>query len=226
MSSLEHLADPPRDELRLWGSSPRVRVRGRPGAAPAAARRVVRRHRHAAALAETPEPVQSGWFAVLECVDAGEATYERLAYEAAQRALDKQERLLEELRSRTGLLLAAASLAASFLGREAFDRDPKRGLALLAVVTFLLAVGASVYILLPKRDKFVFALVGAGLYEGLYAVRQDLGEVYRRLAYDLDRFWDDNDAELQKLFTSFRVAAAALSAEILVLIAMVSDNLF
>jgi hypothetical protein len=125
-----------------------------------------------------------------------------------------------------GLLLAAASLAVSFLGREAFDRDPKRGLALHAVVTFVLAVGASVYILLPKRDKFVFALVGAGLYEGLYAVRQDLGEVYRRLAYDLDRFWDDNDAELQKLFASFRVAAAALSAEILVLIAMVSDNLF
>jgi hypothetical protein len=114
--------------------------------------------------------------------DPGEAMYERLAYEAAQRALDKQERLLEELRSRTGLLLAAASLAASFLGREAFAEDPKRGLAVLAVVAFLLAVAASVYILLPKRDKFVFALVGAGLYEGLYGVRHDLAEVYRRLA--------------------------------------------
>lgn len=159
-------------------------------------------------------------------MEAGEATYERLAYEAAQRALDKQERLLEELRSRTGLLLAAASVAASFLGREAFARDPKRGLALLAVLAFLLAVAASVYILLPKRNKFIFALVGAGLYEGLYAVREDLAEVYRRLAYDLDRFWDDNDAEMQRLFRSFRVAAAALSAEILVLIAMVSDNLF
>jgi hypothetical protein len=152
--------------------------------------------------------------------------YERLAYEAAQRALDKQERLLEELRSRTGLLLAAASLVASFLGREAFAQNPKRGLALLAVLAFLLAVGASVYILMPKRNKFVFALVGAGLYEGLYAVRDDIAEVYRRLAYDLDRFWDDNDAELQKLFKSFRLAAGALSAEVLVLIAMVSDNLF
>jgi hypothetical protein len=50
--------------------------------------------------------------------------------------------------------------------------------------------------------------------------------VFRRLAYDLDRFWDDNDAELQKLFNAFRVAAGGLSAEILVLIAMVSDNLF
>jgi hypothetical protein len=57
-------------------------------------------------------------------VEAGEHTYERLAFEAAQRALDKQERLLEELRSRTGLLLAVASLAASFLGREAFSGNP------------------------------------------------------------------------------------------------------
>lgn len=152
--------------------------------------------------------------------------YERLAYEAALRALDKQERLIEELRSRTGLLLAAASLAASFLGREAFAGHPKRGRAILALVAFLLAVGASVYVLLPKTGKFIFAMVGAGLYEGLYELRDDLGEVYRRLAYDLDRFWDDNDVELQKLFRAFRLAALGLSAEIVLLIAMVSDTLF
>jgi hypothetical protein len=155
-----------------------------------------------------------------------EPLYERLAYEAALRALDKQERLIDELRSRTGLLLAAASLAASFLGREAFAGHPKRGLALLALVAFLLAVGASVYVLLPKTGKFVFAMVGAGLYEGLYEIRDDLGEVYRHLAYDLDRFWDDNDVELQKLFRGFRFAAVGLSAEIVILIAMVSDTLF
>ena len=152
--------------------------------------------------------------------------YERLAYEAALRALDKQERLIDELRSRTGLLLAAASLAASFLGREAFAGQPKRGLAILALVAFLLAVGASVYVLLPKTGKFIFAMVGAGLYEGLYELRDNLGEVYRRLAYDLDRFWDDNDVELQKLFRAFRLAALGLSAEIVILIAMVSDTLF
>jgi hypothetical protein len=122
--------------------------------------------------------------------------------------------------------LAAASLAASFLGREAFADHPRRGFAVLALAAFLAAVGASVYILLPRTDKFVFALVGAGLYEGLYEVRTDLAEVYRRLAYDLDRFWDANDVELQKLFRAFRVGAAGLSAEIVVLIAMVSDNLF
>jgi hypothetical protein len=157
---------------------------------------------------------------------ANEPVYERLAYEAALRALDKQERLIDELRNRTGLLLAAASLAASFLGREAFAGHPNRALAILALVAFLLAVGASVYVLLPKTGKFVFAMVGAGLYEGLYELKDDLGQVYRRLTYDLDRFWDDNDVELQKLFRAFRLAAVGLSAEIVILIAMVSDTLF
>lgn len=124
------------------------------------------------------------------------------------------------------LLLAAASLAASFLGREAFVDNPKRGFAILALIAFLVAVSASVYVLTPKSNKFVFALVGSGLYEGLYEVKDDLAEVYRRLAYDLDRFWDRNDDELQKLFAGFRLAAIGLSAEIVILMAMVSDNLF
>ena len=129
------------------------------------------------------------WAFFVNSPSAGGAAHERPAYEAAQRALDKQERLIDELRSRTGLLLAAASLAASFLGREAFADDPKRWLAVLALVAFLVAVGASVYVLTPKSGKFVFALVGSGLYEGLYEVKDDLAAVYRRLAYDLDRFW-------------------------------------
>jgi hypothetical protein len=36
-----------------------------------------------------------------------------IAYDASLRRLDKQERLLDDLRARTGLLLAAASLAAT-----------------------------------------------------------------------------------------------------------------
>jgi hypothetical protein len=46
---------------------------------------------------------------------------ERIAYESAVRALDKQEKVLEELRARTGVLLAASSLAASLLAGRAFD---------------------------------------------------------------------------------------------------------
>ena len=64
------------------------------------------------------------------------AEFERLAYETALRGLDKQEELLRELRSRTGVLLAAASLAASFLKaprlhprRHLASADPRRAAA-------------------------------------------------------------------------------------------------
>jgi hypothetical protein len=150
--------------------------------------------------------------------------FERLAYEAALRALDKQESVLDELRSRTGVLLAASALAASFLGRDAF-RDPAPALASVALAAFMAAIAASVYILVPRRDRFFFSLSGPALYEGLYEFRANLGEVHRRLAYDLRTFWDENDRSLQPLFKAYRFGAAALVVQILALVALVSDTL-
>jgi hypothetical protein len=85
---------------------------------------------------------------------AGE--FEKLAYEAALRGLDKQEGLLEELRARTGVLLAASSLAASFLGQQAFQNPSPRGLAIVALFAFVLSIASSVFILLPKKN-LIFA---------------------------------------------------------------------
>ncbi len=153
------------------------------------------------------------------------AEFEHLAYEAALRGLDKQEGLLEELRARTGVLLAASSLAASFLGQQAFQDPSPRGLVIAALVAFVVSIGASVFILLPKK-KLIFAESGAGLYEGLYAVRDDMREVYRRLAYDLDRFWDSNDLKIQWLTRAYTVAAGALVIEILSLAALLGDRIF
>ncbi len=152
------------------------------------------------------------------------AEFEKLAYEAAQRGLDKQEGLLEELRSRTGVLLAASSLAASFLGQQAFRHPHPRGFAIAALVAFVISITASVFILLPKKN-LVFAAVGSRLYEGLYALRDDLPEVYRRLAYDMDRFWESNDKTIRWLTRAFRLAAGALVLEILALAALLGDNI-
>jgi hypothetical protein len=152
------------------------------------------------------------------------AEYERLAFEASLRALDKQEGLLEELRARTGVLLAASSLAASFLGQQAFRHPHPGGIAVLALVAFVVSIVASVYILLPKKE-LIFSESGSGLYEGLYEVRDDLSEVYRRLAYDLDRFWDSNDIKISKLTQSYGLAAGALVVEILSLAALLSDTI-
>jgi hypothetical protein len=135
-----------------------------------------------------------------------------IAYEASLRRLDKQERLLDELRARTGLLLAAASLAASFLGRPALDAEPV-AFAFLALAAFATSMAASLFVLMPKKD-LVFALIGSRLYEELYEFADDAAEVHRRLTYDLDRFWKSNDGILQRIFWAFRIATWALAAEV------------
>lgn len=152
------------------------------------------------------------------------AEFENLAYEAALRSLDKQEGLLEELRARTGVLLAASSLAASFLGQQAFRHPHPGELVIAALAAFVVSIGTSVYILMPKEN-LIFSESGSGLYEGLYEVRADMAEVYRRLAYDLDRFWDLNNGTIIRLTLAYKVAAGALVVEILSLAALLGDTI-
>jgi len=59
----------------------------------------------------------------------------------------------------------------------------------------------------------------------VYEWRDEPDEVYRRLAYDLHRFWGENDQRIQSLFVAFRVAALAVVAEIVLLLASVSETL-
>ena len=146
-----------------------------------------------------------------------------IAFDAATRALDKQERVLEELRSRTGVLLAASSLAAAFLGRPALD-ETRDALAVLALGAFAISIAASVYVLLPKST-FYFALSGQYVFENLYEHRDDTPEIYRRLVYDMQRFWDTNDVVMQRLLLGFRIAAAALAVEVVSLLAAISGTI-
>lgn len=150
--------------------------------------------------------------------------FEKLAYEEAVRGLDKQEGLLEALRTRTGVLLAASSLAASFLGQQAVSHSSPPGFAVVALLAFVASMGGGVVILLPKRD-LVFATGGADCYAGLYEIRGDMAEVYRRLAYELDRLWDSNNNAIRQLSRIFTLAAASLVVEILSWAAILGDSI-
>jgi hypothetical protein len=147
----------------------------------------------------------------------------RIAYEASLRSLDKQDELLTELRSRTGLVLAASSLAASFLGEPALD-EGSRALAVAALVAFAVSVLASLYVLFPRRD-VVVSLDGPTVYERLFEFSDDSAEVYRRLAYDLDRFWEANDHTVRRLARAFALAIITLAIEVLLLLGSVAANL-
>jgi len=79
--------------------------------------------------------------------------------------------------------------------------------------------------LLPKSN-LTFSLRGGGVYEGLYEFANDLDEVYRRLAYDLDAFWDANDLVVAQLLRWFKLSALGVAAEIVLLTAAVGDTFF
>jgi hypothetical protein len=64
------------------------------------------------------------------------------------------------------------------------------------------------------RQGFVFALKGPAVYQELYEFREDPDELHRRLAYDLQRFWDSNDRLLGPVRRAFRLAAFSLVAEV------------
>jgi hypothetical protein len=152
-----------------------------------------------------------------------EAEFEKLAYEAALRELDKQEGLVGELRTRTNTLLAASSLAASFLGQEALGSPSSNALALAALIAFVVTVAASVFVLLPK-GRLVFAGAGTRAYEALYEKRDDMPMVYRQLAHELDRLWLSNNSEIASLIRAYTLAALASVLELLFLAALSWGN--
>jgi hypothetical protein len=149
---------------------------------------------------------------------------ERIAHDAAVRALDKQERVLDELRARTGVLLAASALAASFLGDAGFARSVPPSL-LAALIACAATIAASVFILVPRRHQFVFGVAGAEVFAWLYDAKDDVGEMHRRLVYELQRLWEANDARLQPLFRAYRFAAGMLVVEVLALLAVATRTM-
>jgi hypothetical protein len=149
---------------------------------------------------------------------------EELAYEASLRAPEKQERVLDELRARTGMLLAASSLAASFLGGRTIDGG-RPAIVVAALVAFAVSVLGCVFVLVPRPYAFTFALDGASVFEEFYDLRHNPHEVLRRLAYNLRAFWDANDTRIQPLFLAFRLASVALVAEIVLFLLSVGGTL-
>jgi hypothetical protein len=136
----------------------------------------------------------------------------KLAYELSLKALERQERVLDELRARTGTMLAASALAASFLGARASD-EGSRILAVLAVAAFAGSIGAGIYVLLPKPG-LIFSLRGSVLFESEFEDATKIGETHRRLAYWLEGYYDDNEEVIQSLFRWFRWATIGVLAQV------------
>jgi hypothetical protein len=137
----------------------------------------------------------------------------KLAYELSLRTLGQQEAAVNELRARTGTLIAAASIVTSFLGGAAITRAGLDAWSVAALIAFACAITAATWVLLPKE--LIFSVQGSTLYETeIEADVFSIGETHRRLAYWLDGFHEDNDPKLDGLYGWYRLATLAVLVEV------------
>ena len=116
---------------------------------------------------------------------------------------------MDELRARTGVLLAASSVSISFLGREALE-GPGRALAVgVAVCAFIVSTAASIYVVLPRRA-LVSAIGGSRVYDQWDSEDASL---------------DENDRDIDGLVRAFAVSAAALTVELVALVAALARRI-
>jgi hypothetical protein len=140
---------------------------------------------------------------------------EELAYDLSLRSLSQQEGLLNEVRARTGILLAATAIAISLLGGRALDDGERTALNLAGVVLGLASFLLSVYVLAPK-GQFSFSPQGAEAYEHFVAEGSDVQEAQRVLAYWNREIWEGNQKVIDRMLRSFEWACLALVASVLV----------
>jgi hypothetical protein len=147
---------------------------------------------------------------------------ERLVYEESVRALGQQRELLDGLRNRSGILLAATPVATAFLSAQALvPHEELDGLGWSAIILFCAVVLLSLAVLIPWRWTFVHhphALIGVHLE------REDpptdwrpssLHEMYRDLSYWNGVHYEENGRKLRVMFGVFSLACVVLAAEII-----------
>jgi hypothetical protein len=93
-------------------------------------------------------------------------TLEEVAYETGRAALADQEALVAGVRQRTGTLLAAHTLVASFLGAATIRGTGLDEWAWIAVASLVIGVVAAAILLAPW--KLTFAVDARELYNELY----------------------------------------------------------
>jgi hypothetical protein len=141
------------------------------------------------------------------------ASIEELSYELTANALVEQERALAALRTRAGTVIAAASISGSFLGAKV-NHGTLDVWAILALLTFVLCLGTSIWVLLPHRLVFAFrgeTLLAVSDHEDV----RDVTEAYRAAGIWIEPYLDSNRDTIAALADWFTVSCALLAAEVI-----------
>jgi hypothetical protein len=137
-------------------------------------------------------------------------TLAELGYDLAQRALDQQERVLDDLRTRTGTLLTATALVATFLGGRVLDSGTNKVLALTGAAFAIGCIVLCVLALAPRRGVYA-AVSGSGVRRRLVERDKGIEDAYVDLADWLEGVWRSNQVIIQRLVVAFRASSECWS---------------
>ncbi|MHB1539074.1 MAG: hypothetical protein ACYCUM_09560 [Solirubrobacteraceae bacterium] len=137
----------------------------------------------------------------------------KLVYDESVRGLDMQSQSLDEIRSRTGVLIAAATVAAALLGTSALTKHRVTYWANLSALTaFGLVVGFCLLVLWPGT-KWAFAY-NAGTLDDTYIKNQiDATQACRSMARGRAEHRRANARRLRWRYLWFRLACLAMLAD-------------
>lgn len=130
------------------------------------------------------------------------------------RALEIQRASLDELRTRTGVLLAATSLSAAFLGTVALQHHGFSPVNTLATLAFIGVIVLCLWVLAPK-DGWEFAYNATVLDESYIENNVSLSNMYRSMAKGYAACRVRNRCRLKWRFRLFRFASLALGVDVL-----------
>jgi hypothetical protein len=137
---------------------------------------------------------------------------DEIIYEQAQKALEQQERQVNELRQRTGTLLAAAALTASFFGAAALGHDGIIAPVVLAAVALAVTVLSGLYVLYPHQLEF--SADARLLYDDLVGDQEHPDSLLLRIAFGFRDTRERNGKVVDRLARCLAIAAVALVVQI------------
>ncbi|MEO6194128.1 MAG: hypothetical protein ABIS20_14055 [Thermoanaerobaculia bacterium] len=148
-----------------------------------------------------------------------------LAYDSAVQALARQSTNLDELRARTGVLLAAASVSTAYLGSEALKGSHAGYFDWLAVVCFF-GVGIMAVIILWPRSGWLFVVDAVSLIRDYIDLANppELERIRRELALHFGYNYRYNQKRLDFLYWCVQLASFLLVVEIVAWLISLSEK--
>lgn len=139
----------------------------------------------------------------------------KLAYDEAIRALSQQQTVLDNFRTRAGILLSGAAIATSFLGGRALEDGSLRIWSCAAISAFV-AVGVSTILILWPRRHWEFAAIPRRVIDTYIEAEEPFSppRIHRDLALHMEDSYVLNERRLERLIVLFRVASVVLTFEV------------